>query len=286
MDDQTGTAIIGAGRMGQGIALALVAQGVHVALLSRGRRTLETPLVHYSGTWEEGIFSAETVLLAVPDDAIAFVVQSLVERGAIEPRHVILHLSGLLDHSVLEPLTFTGAALGSFHPLQSVARPREAAARLRDSYVGIEGQPRAMVSAEALAARLGLRPVRLPRGAKTAYHIAATLVSNYTMGLLGLAQRLVIQQGVPEVLAAKMYVPLLEGSVDNVGAMGLPAALTGVIRRGDVHSIEAHLAALGIEERRVYCLVGREVLRLARSAGLDEERANRIERMLVDAGSR
>ena len=44
--------------------------------------------------------------------------------------------------------------------------------------------------------------------------------------------------------ATRAYLPLLLGSVNNIANMGFPDCLTGPIARGDVKTIQRHLAAL------------------------------------------
>src|SRR5689334_16319840 len=72
------TAIIGAGRMGRGIAAAMEGGGHAVRLLGRDRRPDAT----------RGV---ELVLLAVPDDAVEPVAAELARARAIEAEQVVLH---------------------------------------------------------------------------------------------------------------------------------------------------------------------------------------------------
>jgi predicted short-subunit dehydrogenase-like oxidoreductase (DUF2520 family) len=262
--------IIGAGRMGQGLALALRGAGLELALIGRTRRPDDTR-------------HAAVVLIATPDDAIGAVAADLARESAIGEEQVVLHLSGLLDRVALQPLAATGAALGSFHPLQSVADPTSAPERLRGSFAGLEGDQRALHAGERLAAALGMQAVRLAPGSKAAYHAGAVIASNYVVALAEVAGRLARQAGVPPNEAAELYLPLMRGTVANLAA-GPAAALTGPIRRGDEATVRTHLAALGPEDRAIYRALGLVALRIAREAGLGEEPAARVERALRDEG--
>ena len=246
--------IIGAGRMGRGLAIALERTGAEVALLTRSRRPEETR-------------HAGLVLLAVPDDTILSMAAELAKEGAVSARQVVLHLSGLLDRRALEPLTATGAGLGSFHPLQAIAEPSAAPELLAGSFAGLEGDGRALAAGEWLAATLGMRPVRLTPGAKPAYHAVV---------LADMAERLARQAGLPAVDAAAMYLPLMQGTVANLTG-GSIAALTGPIRRGDAATVRAHLAALAPEDRELYRQLGLAALRLAREAGLSPAAAAAVQ---------
>lgn len=272
--------IIGAGRMGQGLGLALKRRGYKVVLLNRSPREVIPPLVLHQGSRAEATTGAELVLIATPDDAIGMVAAELAAERAISRDQVVLHLSGLLDRNALLPLEESGAGCGSFHPLQSVAEPATAAERLKGAFVGIEGDERALIAAERLANTLRMVPVRIPATAKPAYHAGAAFVANYTVALVGVAERLARAAGVPPDIAARIYLPLLGGAVANLTALGPAASLTGAVRRGDVQTIQSHLDALGPEDRKLYRTVGRAAVALARQAGLNEAAATRVEAIL------
>lgn len=262
-----GVAILGAGRMGQGLALALQRSGRHAILLSRTRHPVVPPLRLHTGPREQAWRAAELILLAVPDRAITTVAADLAAERALGPRHVVLHLSGLLDREALAPLAPSGAGLGSFHPLQTVADPLTAPARFTGAYAGIEGDARARAAGEALAASLGMTAVPIPAAAKAAYHAGAAFAANYTTALAAVAERLAVSAGVAPEVARKLYLPLIRGAAANLEA-GPAAALTGPIRRGDIETVGAHLRALAPVDRRLYILLAREALRLASEAGL------------------
>lgn len=276
-------AIIGAGRMGQGIALALSRSGASVTLLGRTQKEVIAPLRLEIGEWTGACLAADVVLLATPDAAVAEVAERLRGEQAVSARQVVLHLSGLLSGEALHALRPTGAGLGSFHPLQTVADPRTAEERFRGAFAGVEGDATAVAAGEALAGRLGMTPVRLPASAKAAYHVGATLVANYTVALMGMAVRLAEQAGVGPEVAARMYLPLLHGATENLDRLGPVAALTGAIRRGDTATVAAHLSALSDDDRRVYAVVGLEALALARAGGLPDAMAGPLDQLLVAA---
>jgi predicted short-subunit dehydrogenase-like oxidoreductase (DUF2520 family) len=264
-------AILGAGRMGQGLALALRDAGHRVILMSRSSHPVSPPLQLHEGPRRVALRDADVIVLAVPDAAIG----ELAAEGAVQRRHVVLHLSGLRDREALAPLDATGAALGSLHPLQTVADPATAAARFAGAYAGVEGDERALTTAGALAVSLHMTPVRVPAEAKAAYHAGAAFVANYTIALVAVAERVAVDAGINPNVARRLYLPLIRGTAANLEA-GPAAALTGPVRRGDVETVAAHLAALGPGDRQLYLLLAREALRLAREAGLPEKAAARM----------
>lgn len=256
--------------MGRGLALALADRDVPCEVWSRGQ---DRPL-------SAATPGATVVILALPDDVIASVAFGLAAARAIRESQTVLHLSGVHGRNALAALDVTGAALGSFHPLQTVADPESAAARWRGAYASVEGDVRAMSEAEQIARHLGLTTFRIASEAKVRYHAGAVMAGNYSVVLAGMAARLAREAGVPEDLANRIYLPLLAGAVENLGTSGAVKALTGPIKRGDAATVQLHLATLDPDERQLYVALGLEALQLARAAGLDPKLAMGVEAIL------
>lgn len=272
MTDALRVAIIGPGRLGTGLARALDGAGWGVVLL--GRSVIDE--------WRGQIHERDLVLVTVPDDAIEGVATLLAEMGAITPHHVVLHTSGARDRTALSALEGTGAGLGSFAPVQTVAEPTTAAERLRGAPVILEGDVRALRVGGEIAEALGLLALVLPAGAKPAYHAGAVLVANLGTALVAMAERVAREGGVPAEAAEGLYLPLWRGAITNVEALGAAEALTGPVRRGDVKTIRRHLTLLRGAEREAYVALSKEALRLARAAGLADGPARAVEQALQE----
>ncbi|MSR01732.1 MAG: hypothetical protein EXR94_03175 [Gemmatimonadetes bacterium] len=175
-------AIIGAGRLGRTLGERLVGEGARVRyVVRRGGRNLPAP--GFLDDDPAAYRGVRWILVATPDDQIWAASRRLADLDVVGRRHVVLHLSGALDQAALKPLRLTGAALGSMHPLQSVAVAAAAINRLPGSFAGLEGEARAIRAGRRLATVLGLIPVLLPPGSKPAYHAAGTFVSTF-LGVL------------------------------------------------------------------------------------------------------
>src|SRR5258705_39912 len=81
-----------------------------------------------------------------------------------------------------------------------------------------------------------------------AYHAAACIASNRLVALLGQAERVAAEAGVP----LDAYLDLVRGTVDNVAALGPAAALTGPVARRDWATVDRHRAALDPSELAAY----------------------------------
>jgi predicted short-subunit dehydrogenase-like oxidoreductase (DUF2520 family) len=281
--------IIGAGRTGLALGLRLHRDQAVDALTVTGRRPSapDHPLFSEPGAAyrpaldgvPEGIGG---IVIAVPDGAIAEVADRLAFLHP-SPELPVLHTSGSRSTDALAPLAIQGHAVGSAHPLAAISDPVDGADRLAGVSWGVEGDGAALELAERIVAACGGRALRIAPGGKPAYHAAAVFASNYAVALLSVAEGLMEQAGVHARDARPALTALAAGAVENVAARGPVAALTGPILRGDVETVALHLERLSAAERPLYCLLGREALRLARLAGVDPAAAARLADLLGGA---
>jgi predicted short-subunit dehydrogenase-like oxidoreductase (DUF2520 family) len=177
--------------------------------------------------------------------------------------------------------TAPGYGIGSLHPLIAVADPWLSADRMLGASFAVGGEPAAVSVARRIAFALNGTPHVIAPPLRPLYHAASVVASNYLVAITGLATRLLAEAGVEEDDALNALLPLLRGTLDNIEQLGVPASLTGPIARGDADTIRLHLARLSPEDRVLYCGLGMELLKLARGAGLDEQRAAEIESLLT-----
>lgn len=275
----TAIGIVGPGRAGAGIGLALAQSGYDVEIHGRHDHVLPAPLRLTVGGAPPWLDSVEIVLIAVPDDAIETVAIELAATGRAGANHTVLHLSGVSDVGALAPLRQCGCALGSLHPLQSLSDPGSAPRRLAGAAAAVEGDDRGRRVARELASAIGLHPFDVPSEFKALYHAAAVFASNYLVTVAGTAHRLLRQVGLSEAQAGDALAPIIRGTVENIVAYGPRQALTGPVARGDRATIERHLAALPAEEAALYRALGRAALNLA---GLPNDMRDAVERQLSD----
>jgi predicted short-subunit dehydrogenase-like oxidoreductase (DUF2520 family) len=269
--------IVGPGRAGVALGLALSRAGHRVQLHGRHSREVPPPLALTVGEAPPWLDEVEVVLLAVPDDAVAEVAASLAATGAVTGGHTVLHLSGALGIDALAPLGPHAAALGSLHPYQTLHPSPEGAAGLEGAVAGVGGTPEAVAVASALARSVGLVPVEVPEERRALYHAAAVFASNYLVTLAGVAEGLLADVGFSPEQARAALGPLMSAALDNALAGGPDAALTGPVARGDAETVRRHLAALPDDVRDLYRELARAALRLA---DLPPERRAAVEQML------
>jgi len=277
LNDRPTVGIIGPGRAGVGLALALALAGHEVLLYGRRKKAVPEPLTLTVGPADSPppawIAQAGVLILAVRDDAIRFLAESLARAGAVRPDQVVLHLSGVQGQEALAPLLSSRAALGSLHPLQTIAAAERAPERLKGAWAAVEGMPRAVQAAEGLARALGLRPFRIPSEAKPIYHAGAVFASNYFVVVEAVAQRLLCLAGLADSEAWQALRPLVAGTFDNLTEHGPLAALTGPVARGDTATLRRHIECLSRDDSLLYRALGRAALELARERGMDDATA-------------
>jgi predicted short-subunit dehydrogenase-like oxidoreductase (DUF2520 family) len=238
--------IVGAGAVGTALGVALTRAGwpVHaVASRDPGRRERFRSLVDVSRVFadpEPILDEVELIILAVPDDAIAPLAGSLRMYGG----QAMIHTSGALGAEVLAPAMAAGTQIGAFHPLVAFADTERAVEALRGATIAIEGDDQLASMLAGMAEALGATPVRLAPGSKAAYHAAAVLAAGGFVALLDAIAELGRVAGLDEAGSLAIYGPLIEGTLGNARVLGIRAALTGPMTRGDVGTLEAHLETL------------------------------------------
>ncbi len=286
MTQQSSRAIglIGPGRAGVGLALALAQAGYSVRLHGRNKKSVPAPLtitVGDGGKPPPWIADVDTVILTVRDDAITPLATSLAKARAITERHVVLHLSGVQGQEALGPLVSTRAALGSFHPLQTIVEPELTPGRLKGAWAAVEGMPRAIEAGERIAQDLGMRPFRIATKSKAIYHAGAVFASNYLVVVEAVAQRLLRHAGLSDADAWAALRPLVEGTFENLSRHEPREALTGPLVRGDTATIVRHLESLAVDDATLYRALGRAALELAQKTGMDEQTAEKVAEALA-----
>jgi predicted short-subunit dehydrogenase-like oxidoreductase (DUF2520 family) len=115
---------------------------------------------------------------------------------------------------------------------------------LPGSTFALEAEEPLLATQKELTRLLNGNWVVLKPGDKVLYHAAAVFACNYLVTLVSLALDLWRNFGVSSKEATRALLPLLEGTVKNIGNIGLPDCLTGPVARGDSGTIERHLRGL------------------------------------------
>jgi predicted short-subunit dehydrogenase-like oxidoreductase (DUF2520 family) len=204
-------AIVGPGRVGSALTRAFRDAAIEVeGPLERGQAP-----------------AADVVLLCVPDAEIANAATGLDAR-------FVGHTSGATP--LLEGIAF------GLHPLQTVVDENTDFAGAGCAIAG--STPEALELARSLAQAVGMEPFEIDDSARSAYHAAASIASNFVVTLEWMAERIAAAAGIDAADARRMLSPLVRRTVENWAELGPQAALTGPVARGDEVTVQRQRKAV------------------------------------------
>jgi predicted short-subunit dehydrogenase-like oxidoreductase (DUF2520 family) len=225
--------IVGAGRAGTSFFLSL------------GRAGHRVQLVHHDEL--SAFHRPALVVLCVPDDAI----RTVAAQIPVSNEYVIAHVAGSRTLEVLG----THRRVASMHPLMALPSGEDGAARLVGATYCVAGDDIVLDVVGSLRGRV----ITMGDDQRTAYHAAAVVASNHLVALMGQVEYLAATVG----LELEDFLPLAFQSLRDVLDVGPARALTGPASRGDMATIDAHLAAIPEAERSAYVAMANAAFELA-----------------------
>lgn len=277
-------AIIGMGRMGRAIDRGL---RDHFDVRYRISRRPLTEEIYALGSIDS--IDADIVIVATNDDSIAEVARSIADK--IRETAIVLHTSGSLSSSALEPLNSTTRSVGSMHPLVSVSLDSKPSV-FHHAYFCVEGEDGASQTAIDIVNSLGGVPFSIASDSKPLYHAAAVSAAGHVTALIDIAEEMMQTAGVPSDKSLDALLPLIESVIANIRREGTKRSLTGTYARGDVETTRKHIDAVkGISDRtirNVFFDLAIRSIAISRINGIDKAKADTIEELLriakIDGG--
>ena len=276
--EKSEVSIIGAGRLGTTLAVALARSGFSIRSLVARRvqsarkaaSLLDADVQVLAAKQLRSLARADLFLVTVPDDQIPDVARELSEVGfnADQKKMTALHTSGALSSDVLAPLREKGWHTGSIHPLMSVSGTQDGDASLRGAFWSVEGDRSALRLGKAIVRDLGGESFSIRSEDKPLYHAAAVMSSGNVVALFDVALEMLDECGLDRKTARSILVPLIASTVRSLEIKDPAQALTGTFSRGDVETVKRHVAALKnkklVEALDLYRLLGQRSLKLTK----------------------
>jgi len=243
---QLAVGVVGVGRVGTAMAVALARAGHRVvaasavsqASLDRVGRNLPEARVLAP---DRVVEAADLVLLTVPDDALPGLVKGLAATRVPMEGRLLAHASGRHGLAVLDPAVRAGALPLALHPVMTFTGRPDDADKMAGISFGVTAPDQLRLVAEALVVEMGGEPVFIAEDKRGIYHAALASSANYLVTLVATASDLLATAGVPD--PPRMLAPLLGAALENALALG-DLALTGPVARGDAETVAAHVEVI------------------------------------------
>lgn len=288
--------IIGAGRLGTALGLALSSIGYSIEAVMarrinharRSAKLIGPNTLALNSEQLELLPTSSILFITTPDDEIESVAKALAAALPKEKRgaRTALHASGALSSKILQPLRAVGFRTASMHPLVAVSDSVSGAESFRNAYFCLEGEPRAVQVARSLVSDLGAKSFSIAARDKALYHAAAVVASGHTVALFDISTEMLEACGLNEREARAVLLPLVRSTLDNLARREPARALTGTFARADATTVRKHLAALRALQSSAplaaYLLLGQRSLQLAKERGADADDLREIKSLLEE----
>ena len=173
---------------------------------------------------------ADLYVIAVKDDAIAEVAANLRLPGK-----TVVHTSGSI---ALDTIKNISEKTGVFYPLQSFTKGRKL--DWQNIPIIIESNDNGtVITLKNLGERVAGSVYEINSENRKKLHLAAVFANNFINYLLGEAKE-ILGENIPFTILQ----PLVNETVSKAFDLGIEASQTGPAKRGDLKTIEAHLAIL------------------------------------------
>ena len=230
--------IIGAGRVAWHLGRRLKGKGIPVTqVISRTEDKTEELATSVGAAWSTSLSEitpyADWILLAVKDDAIAEVAETL---SHYVPEALVTHTSGGTAGSVLSPFF---RRFGVFYPLQSFSFEHTPVWSKIPFCVDASTQDD-LLFLKKTAKRIGNLVYHVNDEQRARLHVAAVFANNFANHCFAVAEKILDDQELP----FEMLHPLMEETVAKALQESPARMQTGPAARGDVETMRKHMYLL------------------------------------------
>lgn len=173
-EGRLGIGIVGAGKVGPILALALAGAGHAITSISaiseQSRERAETLLPGVPiATVPEVVRRSELVIFAIPGDELPALVQGLTATEAWQPGQIVLHTAPEHGYTVFAPALAAGVIPLALHPALVFTGTSLDLSRLAGSTVAVSGPAPVLPIGQALAVEMGAEPFVLADNGRASY---------------------------------------------------------------------------------------------------------------------
>ena len=228
---------------------------------------------------EDLIKNSDAIFITTPDNQIADVWNE-VKKLPIKEK-LICHCSGSISSEVFSNINNHGAYGYSIHPMFAISDKYNSYKDLSQAFITIEGHEKHLENLKRLFLHLGNDVAIINKKNKILYHAASVTVSNLVLGLINNGVNYLEECGFTKEMAIKALYPLIENNLRNIKERGAVNSLTGPIERGDLSTVINHLNVIREEDKELYRLLSKNILKIAKVKNQDRNYKN-LEEYLGD----
>lgn len=264
--------IIGAGRVGSALAYHFLKSNLTIAGIIEKNETKHSYLRNFfpeivikSSITSQIISKSRIIFISVQDDQLSGIAEQIYDLLVDISQKVFVHTSGAYSSQILALLKKKGAHIASAHPIYSFGGDDPNKILLKGVYFDLEGDTFAVNELKTILHKAGINTIEITEDQKLPIHIASVFYSNYFVGLAQMAQEVLRLSKIPNEYFWKPFQPLIQSTLNNLSSYPLDKALSGPIKRGDIHTIDNHLKFLDTnfpEAKSIYLLMAHSLISL------------------------
>lgn len=268
---------IGAGKVGFSLGKYLKENNINISgYYSKSQHSSKEAAIFTNtqqyNNLEDLIKNSDAIFITTPDNQITDVWNEIKKLPIKEK--LICHCSGSISSEVFSNINNHGAYGYSIHPMFAISDKYNSYKNLSKAFITIEGHKKYTEYFKVLFSSFGNSVAIINKDNKTLYHAAAVTVSNLVLGLINNGINYLEECGFTKEMAINALYPLIEFNLKNIREKGIINSLTGPIERGDLSTVINHLNALNEEDKDLYKLLSKNILKIAKIKNSDRDYKN------------
>ena len=271
---------IGAGKVGCTLGKYLSDAGITVVgYYSRTLESADTAATFTKSCVFENIKTladaSDILFITTPDGVIEDIWKSV--RDFDLNGKFVCHFSGSLSSDIFSGIEAAGAHACSIHPMYAFSSKFTSYLKFHTACITLEGDEKAVEKMnELFGSRLHHRIFTVATSDKIKYHAAAAFASNYVVGIIDTAVKLLCECGFDDDDARSLIAPMAFDNIHAVIEEGAVSALTGPVERNDIETVQKHIKVLADDKAAlsVYKSLGRVLVGIAEEKNPDRDYTN------------
>lgn len=241
--------IIGAGKVGSALAIALYEIGLSPHLIIDKNKKKADILCKSLGIGKSAtkidrdmITRSKLIIISVRDDNIDEVIKSLIKQSnRSQINNYIIHTSGNKPAKILFMPGIKKSMIGVFHPVQTFNKIRYDSSKVRNIYYGISGGNAALILMKNICRKLDSKHLLIKDIQMSTYHLLCVVASNFICSNYIVIDDIIDKSGLNKTFMKKAMAMLSESTLDNIYNYGIKESITGPVARKDLSTIKNHI---------------------------------------------